>query len=141
MYSTSDTHDICSVRNPIESLKLRHKSKFFHHVYYGGNGLFFAILAATISPVINLYSKKNDDPLLSIDKVLSMSSCYRNSICRKGRIISWTFELFVSSCLIPNGSCSLHVNDIICTCLHIRASHMHAVRSPFSLLRLDDQIT
>ena len=82
----------------------------------------------------SFFSRENDYPLLSIDKVLS--SCHRNSICHKGRIVSWTFELSVSSChnntnrvvLSPNGSCSLHVNDIYMF-TYIRVSHMHAVRS------------
>ena len=38
-----------------------------------------------------------------------------NSICHKGRIVSW-FELSVSSShnnrVVPNGSCPLHVNDM-----------------------------
>ena len=36
--------------------------------------------------VINRFSRENDNPLLSIDKVLSMSSCHMNYI------VSW-FEL------------------------------------------------
>ena len=46
----------------------------------------FASMCVT---VINRVSRENDDPLLSTDKVLSMSSCHRNSICHKGRIVSW----------------------------------------------------
>ena len=49
------------------------------------------------SLVINRFSRENDDPLISIDKVLFTLSCHRKSISHKGQIISW-FELSVSSC-------------------------------------------
>ena len=47
----------------------------------------WAILVARISLVINRFSRENDYPLLSIDKVLSMSSCHRNSICHNNRVV------------------------------------------------------
>ena len=45
-------------------------------------------LLSRICLVNNRFSKENDDPFLSIDKVLYMSSCHMNSICHKGRIVS-----------------------------------------------------
>ena len=85
--------------------------------------LLFLLLVARISLVNNLFSRENDDPLQSIDKVLSMSSCHRNSICHKGRIVSGSIcpcpVITIIELSYPqfNGSRSLNVNDIrACMC-------------------------